>query len=87
MKSSFMKLNHVSTFSGKGPIQIFNNGRKSDLGDFRKKVLSTLLLLLFVSSPPSSPHSALDLFEDFNPVHGIFSRQIEIVVQEDDLGL
>jgi len=37
MKNSFMKLNHVSTFSGKGQVEIGYGDMDFRLGDFRKK--------------------------------------------------
>jgi hypothetical protein len=39
MKSSLMKLNPVSTFSGEGQIQIMHTWSKSWVVDFRKKFL------------------------------------------------
>jgi|GEM_PF-3043663 hypothetical protein len=38
MRSSLVKLNHVSTFSGKGQIQIMHNWRKSWVVEYRKKL-------------------------------------------------
>ncbi len=37
MKSSLMKLNHVSTFSGEGQTEILHHGRNLSDNDFSKK--------------------------------------------------
>jgi hypothetical protein len=37
MKSSLMKLNHVSTFLGEGQVEILYRGKRSKIHDFRKK--------------------------------------------------
>jgi len=45
MKSSFMKLNHVSTFSGKGQFEMLGYGATPKNQDLRKEAFKMGLLV------------------------------------------